>query len=86
MRGMLALILIVVNLGIIDVLEGNIARVELVESELTIMRDVELSKIPCQVREGDMVIVIDIDKDSVYKCVPSSVYRKTLINHGYIPK
>ena len=71
MKKFLALAMLVVIIGIVDVVEGQFATVGFANNGEIYSVDVPLTKIPCKINEGDVIYSIKIKGVTVYKCISS---------------
>jgi|TARA_Y100000034_G_C6790441_1_gene353891 hypothetical protein len=66
----LALAVMIITIGIVDVVESQIATVGFLNNGKSYSVDVPLDRIPCKINEGDIIYSIKIKGVTVYKCIP----------------
>ena len=78
MKNLLLAIIVVIGVGIIDTIEDKVVSVELTKPKggETLIEDI--SKFPCEVREGDAIIVVDVGGTRIYKCITQQECKKKL--------
>jgi hypothetical protein len=72
MKRLLSLLAVIVSLGVVDAIDNNIVRIELMKGGHSSIFEENVVKFPCKLKEGDMVVAVDIKNVRVYKCIPKN--------------
>ena len=73
---LLSILVVIIGVGIIDTIEDNFVSIELTKSEGAETLIEDISKFPCELKEGDTVIAVDVDGVRVYKCITRQECKK----------
>tara|TARA_Y100000296_G_scaffold73195_1_gene90400 strand:+ start:240 stop:482 length:243 start_codon:yes stop_codon:yes gene_type:complete len=68
MKGLITGLTFLIMVGFVDLIDNNIARVEFSNFGRSSMADVKLDKIPCKIKEGDLLIAWEVRGVRVYLC------------------
>ena len=72
MKKLLSLLVVIVSLGVVDAIDNNIVRIELMKGGRASIFEESVAKFPCKLKEGDMVVAVDVKNVRVYKCIPKN--------------